>query len=163
MLDHVFLIVGIAFLLYGFCLAANAFWLHQWGNQSTGWQPHTGTVVSSKVISKKVEEPSIGGYGPWVDIYRADIRYRYVVSGKEYSTDRFDFSRDGTSSWTSRKDEAERLVESYAAGRQVNVYVSPRDPWLAVLKPGITPRWFSLAVDLICSAAFFGVGFWLIL
>ena len=61
------------------------------------------------------------------------IHYAYVVEGQTYDGRRW---RYGVA--PSGEGEAERLVASYPAGREIDVCYNPRDPADAILLPGVS-------------------------
>ncbi len=55
--------------------------------------------------------------------------YKYSVNGIEYQAGRFSFGF--------HSHDAHKIFAQYKAGKPVKVYHSPRNPRLAVLKPGL--------------------------
>jgi hypothetical protein len=86
------------------------------------WQVVQGRVLDSKL-----------GYssGPKGPSYWADIRYTYDLGDKRLVGTTVGFGpRIGS------RDAAEDAVTKFPAGKQVSVYLNPRDPSEAVLEPG---------------------------
>lgn len=83
--------------------------------------------VPGEIIAARVAEyPGRRGY-----TYEPSVRYRYEVNGQIYHSDRIRFgsSFDPPDSHSA----AERLLQSYPRGSQVQVHYNPADPSDAVL------------------------------
>lgn len=104
--------------------------------QARSWTPADCEVISSRVAANG-------------DTARPDIRYRYYVADRPYTSDRYNFipgsSNDSTVAAT---------VERYAPGTRFQCYVDPGDPAQAVINRDIT-YWYGFG--LIFFAAFAGI------
>lgn len=109
---------------------------------SGSWRRVEGVITESEVVPHRVR---LSGEGSGSRIYRPEIRYRYTVDGKEYTSDRIYFGRALGRPWRGQLDE---LVRRYPAGGTTSVYVPPGDPDLGLLEPGAK-------VDLYASATVF--------
>jgi len=63
------------------------------------------------------------------DVYRPKIEYAYTVDGKEYTSDRFSLIEMASSDRVAQQ----AIVDRYAVGTSVTVYVDPADPSRVVL------------------------------
>lgn len=93
----------------------------QW--KATGFPATVGTVAHSEVVVDHDDDGTS---------YRVDVRYTYSVDRRQYEGDTY---RYGMTSFG--ENEAYQIVESLAAGREVDVYYNPQDPADSVLRPGI--------------------------
>jgi hypothetical protein len=105
-------------------------------NQARSW-----TTADCEVISSRVEASG--------DTSRPDIRYRYYVDDRPYTSDRYNFIPGSTSDPT-----VAGTVERYAPGTRFQCYVDPADPAQAVINRDIT-SWYYFG--LIFFAAFAGL------
>jgi len=88
-------------------------------------------------------------YTPWV-------RYAYRFEGSSYEGKRFMFSGP-LSPTTGVLQEAEEFLTPFAVGTVINVRVSPRNPRISVIEPGVDRRvWMTLLVGSMLS--FMGIG-----
>jgi len=92
--------------------------------QATGFPTTSGRITQSSVESHR------GGKGG--TSYNAKIKYAYQVAGKNYVGDRYRFGQVSSSDGNAR-----RIVDSLPVGRTVDVFYSPNDPSIAVLKTGL--------------------------
>jgi uncharacterized protein DUF3592 len=91
--------------------------------KSEAWPSVVGHVLKSEVL------PPAGHYAR---DYGAMVEFRYTVGEREYTGDRIQFLWiDGS------RAKAESTIARYPAGSKVEVRVSPQDPALAVLEPGM--------------------------
>ncbi|HEX8271049.1 MAG TPA: DUF3592 domain-containing protein [Longimicrobiaceae bacterium] len=126
----VMLAAGFAFLGAAVFLASAARALRR-GLLTRSWARAEGRVVRSAVA----RETEATGEGT-VDVYRAEVRYRYEAAGaaRTGSAVRAD---DGGSPSRSR---AERTAARYPEGARVAVFYDPADPDRAVLERGAGSR-----------------------
>jgi uncharacterized protein DUF3592 len=90
--------------------------------KSEAWPSVFGHVLKSEV------QPPAGRSRD----YGAMVEFRYTVGEREYTGDRIQFLWiDGS------RAKAESTIARYPAGSKVEVRVSPQDPALAVLEPGV--------------------------
>jgi hypothetical protein len=104
--------------------------------QARSWTPADCEVISSRVDASG-------------DTSRPDIRYRYYVADRRYTSDRYNFIVGSTNDST-----VAATVERYAAGTRFQCYVDPGDPTQAVINRDPT-YWYYFG--LIFFAAFAGV------
>lgn len=111
---------------------------------SEDWSPVEGEVEEAEVATT---------YSPQNrSTYSPQVRYHYAVQGTKYASDRIAFGGRVSTSW---RGYAEKVVDRYRRMGKVKVYVSPDDPALAVLEPGI--HWICL-VALAIGTIFLGLG-----
>ncbi|MBD3241389.1 MAG: DUF3592 domain-containing protein [Chitinivibrionales bacterium] len=94
--------------------------------RAQSWQEVPCRVVSSDVA---VSSSSDG------DTYRVDITYAYRYNGREYQSDRYNFSMGYSSGYGGKKE----VVDAHPAGMKTVCYVDANDPSEAVLdrRPGL--------------------------
>ena len=97
---------------------------------SRGWRRIEGVVTESAVVPHRVR---LSGEGWGSRIYRPLIRYRYVVDGCEYTSDRIFYGR---AIGQPRRAPLDDLVRRYPVGTTARVYVNPNDPANGLLEPG---------------------------
>ena len=84
-------------------------------------------------------------------------RYRYVVDGKPYESDRIGTGRGGMDNiGTWQRDWFRQLKAARDAGRPVTAWVDPARPWRAVLDRSV--RWSMVAFHMPFALVFTGVG-----
>ena len=88
------------------------------------FQPVEAVVTASRVRSSK--PPGIKS----ARTYSIQIEYSYMVNGRKYSGHRFAFL--GKNSVKSRED-AQKIVDRYPAGRLITVYYKPENPAEAIV------------------------------
>jgi len=110
----IFVIAGIAI---GYFLSFRPLYL---AYQARSWTPADCEVISSRLVRND-------------DTSRPDIRYRYQIADRSYTSDRYNFI-PGSTNDSSTAD----TVERYAAGRRFECYVDPADPTQAVINRDIT-------------------------
>ena len=96
-----------------------------------------GTIVASHVVTMRDSEGESHG---------ARVRYRYTVGGAEYEGSRIRFGGPLSSSIESW---AERIQSRFTVRASVCVRVSPEDPRLSVLEPGVA--WYLLLALVVCT------------
>jgi len=97
-----------------------------YAHASEHWPRTLGSIVTSRV---SVEHDG-SGEGP---IYAADIRYRYVVDGHEYTCDRVRFGGLWSFAW---RRPADTFTTRFLVGAPVTVAYDPAKPSRGVLEPG---------------------------
>jgi hypothetical protein len=93
--------------------------------RARNWPTAICRVISSRVQSHSGKSTT----------YSVDILYSYNVDGREYRSNRYDFT-DGSSSGYSSKAN---IVAQYRPGTTARCYVNPNDPTAAVLERNFTP------------------------
>jgi Protein of unknown function (DUF3592) len=126
----VFVTAGIAI---GYFLSFRPLYL---AYQARSWTPADCEVLSSRVVASD-------------DTSRRDIRYRYQIADRPYTSDRYNFIPGSTNDST-----VATIVERYSPGTRFQCYVDPGDPTQAVINRDIT-YWYYLG--LIFFAAFAGI------
>jgi hypothetical protein len=104
--------------------------------RALGYPTATGVVTQSEV--EEVREP----HHPFT--FRPKIRYGYTVAGKEYTRDRYRYSR-----WSSSAHWARRVVASHPVGSRVAVHYAPGDPSDATLLAGVDGMGIFIAMVLL--------------
>ena len=74
-------------------------------------------------------------------LHRADVRYRYEVSGRQYESDVFTF---GVPHSFDKRADAETEIATYAVGRHVSVRYDPSSPETSCINPGTVPEQFAV-------------------
>jgi hypothetical protein len=108
------------------------------GIASSGWPTTDGTIVRSRMEVKSEETRgggSRGGRG-WKTTYWADVSFRYTIADAVFSSDTVTVEFDEVP--TTNREDAERILRKYPAGREVKVYYEPGDPSVGVLEPGVS-------------------------
>jgi hypothetical protein len=126
----IFVTAGIAI---GYFLSFRPLYL---AYQARSWTPANCEVISSRVVANKGTS-------------RPDIRYRYSIADRPYTSDRYNFIPGSTNDST-----VASTVDRYAPGAQFQCYVDPADPTQAVVNRDIT-YWYCFG--LIFFAAFAGI------
>jgi hypothetical protein len=120
MIDAVLIGFGVIAFAVGVVLYIVQFRQGLRADASKKWPKAAGTVIASAL------EPS----PEHKRRYRAAVRYRYRVGGKEYQADRvFWGGNEG------RRRHMESVVAAYPAGADVPVYYDPQNPAEAVIDP----------------------------
>lgn len=109
--------------------------------QAKAWTETPCTVVSSEVVVHQGDDSTT---------YSALVRYRYVVGGREFQSDRYDFSTGSTGG----SEAHQQVVDRFTPGASCTCFVDPRDPTRAVLDRGFRKAyWIGLF-----GLPFFAVG-----
>lgn len=99
--------------------------------------------------------PYVEGQVTWTQFRHSDshvyqkVRYRYVVGGREYSSEQISFAR------AHRPARSKQTARRYTEGQSVRVYYNPENPANAVIEPGLSYFPFLL---LLLGLAFLVVG-----
>jgi hypothetical protein len=130
-----FMLLGLAFAGYGAAKFAD---LRSRIRSARGWHSVTGRVYSSRVLAEESvdvgREP--GQLTERAIVYRPEIRFEYVVGGREYASKQLRLGEEPQLSWPS---VAEALVKRYPVGQEVTVYYDPSNPDQAVLERASGP------------------------
>ena len=116
--------------------------------RSRHWPSVPGTIIRSHVITTRDSDGESHG---------ARVTYRYQVGDAVHESARIRFGGPFDSSF---RVWAERISKDYPIGGEVPVRVSPDDPRVSVLEPGV--RW-SLALMIAFFLALWLIGMWLVL
>lgn len=115
--------------------------------EARSWEPTPCTVVASAVDTQSDSDGAT---------YRVDIAYRYRYGGRQYESNRYDFSV-GSSSGREGKQAA---VDRYQPGEACTCYVDPGDPSRSVLERGWHSGYWIGLVGLPFLLAGAGGGIW---
>lgn len=100
---------------------------------SKSWPVVVGQVTGISVSSHK---PPRGVF--WkLYVYSAQIKFRYVVNGVEYSGERYRFGAPWIFGNGSPED-VQDVQDLYPAGAPIRVAYRPGDPAMSVLQPGLS-------------------------
>lgn len=137
------LLGGLAFVVLGAVALVAEFIELSRAIDSSDWPPVQGEIEETGVVT----ELSSGSLS-----YAPVVRYHYRVGDRQYLSDRVAFGGVVSSSF---RWLASSAAERFGRQKQVSVYVSPKDPTLCVLEPGVHwTCWFVITI----GAIFFGVG-----
>ena len=114
----IFLCVGAGILFAGIRQVVHA-------SSSDDW-PSVPGVVRSASVEYETDSDGAG-------TYRAEVLYGYSVEGVEQLANRVTFGDFGSSD----PGRAQRIVNRYPTGTEVDVHFDPADPTRAVLEPGV--------------------------
>lgn len=114
-------LVGVSLVVFGAFLVAMAGFALVTSVRSRDWPVVSGEIISVQVVA-------VGDA-----IYAPEIRYRYHVHGKTYTS--FLITPMGKIAIGHR--EAERIARSYALSRQVAVRYNPGNPQYALLETDV--------------------------
>lgn len=132
-------VMGFVFSAMGIYFAYSMFGEIKDGTDSANWPEAPGTIVSSSYTS----ETTSGRRGRTKVIYKPALRYTFEVEGKEYASERMQFSPINSED----PQEIQALVNQLPRDTAVKVRYKPSDPSIAVLIPGIgTERYVFFAV-----------------
>lgn len=115
---------------------------------SDTWPAVTGDVEESGVVSSMGTATGLSS----MITFAPSVRYHYRVGDRQYVSDRIAFG--GVVS-TSLRSVAQRTADRFANHKTIKVYVSPNDPRVSVLEPGVHwAIWVALAI----AAVILGLG-----
>ena len=113
------------------------------GRASTNWPNIAASVNSSDIQAKSA--------GNGLTFYSPVIEYQFSVNNKIYKSSNFTFM--GTSGLT--KKCAEKYINMYPSGSEVNIFYNPRKPEVSVIIPGV--HWWQYGSMLFLTLMFFGI------
>src|SRR5436190_14801103 len=135
LISGLFLAAGIALLIPLLLLPLYRSYM------ARSWREVPCTILSSQVQSKGAIQ---GG-----TTFQIAITYSYVVNGREYTGNRYDFFSRATAGYRSKAE----VVRQYAPGTQRHCLVNPDDPAQAVLTRHLGPPvWIGLLPLLFVAA-----------
>ena len=116
---------------------------------SLTWPSVIGTIVSSFVNSHHDSDNGV--------MYRAKVTYSYIVDDKTYQATRVKIGiQKGFSGGVGAYSGAQRVVNKYPSGKEINVYYNPKIPENAVLEPGLSKTWWAaLILSVVILGGFF--------
>jgi len=125
------LVGGVVLLGYGLLELKRA-------TDSLHWPMLTAQVVASAI--EQHHAPHAG------TSYAPVVRYTYEREGVSYEGKRIMFS--GEELTTRSREDAERFISQFEAGARITVRVSPSNPRISVVEPGVDRRvWITLFVS----------------
>lgn len=137
------------FLSAGVALLAFGFWFVNTAKVSQSWPTVTGKVASSRVRSSHSKNSHRS--------YFVEVKYRYTVDGKEYSSKRYQLGSGSNHGNHGEAEAAEEELKKFPVGSDIVVHYDPLAPDSAVLNtevdwgvyvPGIL-GFLSLALGLV--------------
>lgn len=133
-------VLGAGGAIYGVILRGR-------GEDTLRWPSVRGKVYASRVVEEQSRDADNE------TMYRPDIRYEYVVDGKEFAAKRLALE-DTSASWRSYADG---VVSRFPIGREVEIFYNPDNPSEALLEPKDAVKWgvvFLVAGIVIGAAGF---------
>ena len=128
----VFLLAGLGFGAFFAVPAWHVF-------QARAWTPVPCEILESHVETHPGDDN---------DTYSIEVRYRYEVAGRSYTSDRYTFLGGSSSG----RESKQRVVDSLPAGARTTCWVDPEDPSQAALKRGFTLEYLFILLPLIFVA-----------
>jgi hypothetical protein len=89
-------------------------------HRAQSWPSAPATVLSSEVRTHRGSDSTT---------YSIDITFSYIWDGREYTSDRYDFSMGSSSG----RESKTRVVRAHPVGHRFEAYVNPRNPEQAVI------------------------------
>jgi hypothetical protein len=124
--------IGIA--LFGAAVTGYGVRLRARAAETLRWPAVRGRIVRCLV---REDTPLIRGADEPRAMYRPEVRYEYVVDGREHAATRIDLLDRAASS----PEFAERVIARYPMWSEVTVFYDPTDPRRAILERESTPEW----------------------
>ena len=125
------LLAPVMVLASGAGLAIYGVILRDRGQNTLQWPTVRGKVYASRVV----EELSRDGDND--TMYRPEVRYEYIVDGKEFAAKRLGLE-EKSASWRSYADG---VVARFPIGREVEIFYNPENPGDALLEPADAVKW----------------------
>jgi len=126
------MLFGLVFMLPGlaitYFLGVRPLWQIQ---RAQSWPTAQATVLSSEVRTHRGSDSTT---------YSIQITYAYPWEGREYTSDRYDFSMGSSSGYQSKA----QVVRTFPAGHQFEAYINPANPAEAVINREF--QWIFLAM-----------------
>jgi len=123
---------------------------------SKAWDKTPGQIISTKIPASL----STAGSATQRHLeYRIEVKYSYEVAGKTYTNSRFSTGRGNTveGGFYEKNKAREWLKNSdYSKGKNVTVYVNPKDSSISVLSAGIN---IGTVMPIIIGLLFFMLGY----
>jgi hypothetical protein len=119
-------LLGGALIGLAFALCFHAWRERRLVEASQSWPSTYGKVVRAEVVHERCS-PN----GSISNVFKADIRYEYVVDSRELEGSSVTIGGDLS---TSERQRAEARVRTYPVGSSVTVFYDPRDPKTACLE-----------------------------
>jgi hypothetical protein len=120
-------LLGGALIALAFALCFHAWRERRRVEASQSWPSTYGTVVRAEVVHER-RSPNTGSV---TNVFKADIRYQYVVDSQELEGSSVTIGGDLS---TGERQRAEARVRIYPVGSSVTVFYDPQDPKTACLE-----------------------------
>ena len=117
----------IMFLIMGLILHYFSSGMIKKGEESLKWPKTIGVVIESDTIRSLDSKGS--------EMYSPKVIVKYNVNGREFQTNQIDSS--GSYS-TSNLTSVRNIIAKYSKGKNIYVYYNDKDPFEAVLEPGVS-------------------------
>jgi len=91
----------------------------------------TWDVVSCRIDQSSIDEKKNSDGD---SMFEAKIGYQYMYGSQQYSGDKIYFGYTSSS----EQEDSSQLIAAFPEGKEVKVYINPKNPKEAVLIPGIT-------------------------
>ena len=117
----------IMFLIMGLILHYFSSGMIKKGEESLKWPKTIGVVIESETIRSLDSKGS--------EMYSPKVIVKYNVNGREFQTNQIDSS--GSYS-TSNLASVRNIITKYSKGKNIYVYYNDKDPFEAVLEPGVS-------------------------
>jgi len=103
---------------------------------SLNWPSVEGVVVVSKISKdrKKNDDPNTKKIKKYVTKYHLNLRYKYEVEGKVYSSSNISYHRKSIPNDRYNRKYSEQTSAKYPVGKKVKVYYDPSDHERSVLE-----------------------------
>ena len=118
-------IVSIVFVVVGGAAVWSGFELRDRAQRMIRWPSVPGSVTGTDIVADGTFEDGSAAYYP-------RISYKYVVAGKEYSSQRRSLINVGAGRFL--RAGLRKTVERYPVGSEVTVFYDPADPSEAILE-----------------------------
>ena len=140
--------------LIGFMIAAAGvvFTVLMWQSFSRAREIDAWPIVPAVVLEADIEERVIDPARPTE--FRFVILYAYEWDGESFQSNRLSLRG---SSWTSRRNVTESLIDRYSVGSEIEAMVNPQEPAKSVLIHESRAPGYSLWFPLIFVVGGFGV------
>lgn len=96
------------------------------------WQPVEGTVLSADTTTEFDSMVVPDTFSEIVQMHQPIVRYQYEYEGRPYTSCRYSLLEMSSSD----AEDARAIARRYPPGREVTVWVNPREPAQAVLEKG---------------------------
>ncbi|MGE0076420.1 MAG: DUF3592 domain-containing protein [Bacteroidales bacterium] len=141
------LIIGLIVLIIGLIVLFLALRAIKKSKASSQWLTTKGEITKSGTTKDMNIER---GYS----VYNADIEYKYIVNGKEYTSSRIYFG--SSISMTGKEEKSNLLARKYPLLRKVTVYYNPENEKESVLETETQSElYWGIAISIIVIA--FGI------
>jgi hypothetical protein len=141
--------IGIAVIVIGIGLTFFGFNMLNKAKESVNWPTTTGKITYANVkrtikrtssnrdrdgVSVNVGPVTVGTGGDRRYVYYPEIKYEYTVDNQKYIGKKISLASKSHKS----KHSAQKIIDKYSLGTNVNVYYNPKKPQDALLVTGVT-------------------------